>query len=400
MAKLRLLLRGGVALLSILFDDGHRPRAISMRGARMVKRFIAAVPVTLVLFGCAAQTTWVKPGLTQDQFAKDRYGCMQQSQQRVSSAYVDQYGGGSVNHVITNANLFNACMNAQGYSLQKQASVEQAKAAFAAIESERLALCATEEVQPYYSKSACRPEDTTLEQMADKSRITNTEKVALSEVRSESKKFNKEWDEIFRQYYPELAPKVIGQRQQMIAEQDSVIEDFYQGRITRGEYNKRRMEIANNAKRELGNPDEVTSSTTTSSLSLTGATLIPVKAQGGGTYVVPVLINKAITLNFVIDSGASDVSIPADVVLTLVRSGTVLRSDFIGTKTYTLADGSTVPSTTFRIRSLTIGNNVVIENVTGSIAPVRGELLLGQSFLSRFKSWSIDNAKQALVLAQ
>jgi predicted aspartyl protease len=92
------------------------------------------------------------------------------------------------------------------------------------------------------------------------------------------------------------------------------------------------------------------------------------------------------------------VSIPADVVLILVRSGTLQRSDFIGTKTYRLADGSTVPSTTFRIRSLTM-NNVVIENVTGSIAPVAGELLLGQSFLSRFKSWSIDNAKQALALS-
>jgi predicted aspartyl protease len=129
-----------------------------------------------------------------------------------------------------------------------------------------------------------------------------------------------------------------------------------------------------------------------------GATLVPVKAQGG-TFVVPVLISKTITLNFVIDSGAADVSIPADVVLTLVRSGTLQRSDFIGTQTYRLADGSTVPSTTFRIRSLTM-NNVVVENVTGSIANVKGDLLLGQSFLSRFKSWSIDNGRQALVLSQ
>jgi hypothetical protein len=35
-----------------------------------------------------------------------------------------------------------------------------------------------------------------------------------------------------------------------------------------------------------------------------------------------------------------------------------------------------------------------------AIAPVAGELLLGQSFLGRFTSWSIDNAKQALVLTQ
>jgi predicted aspartyl protease len=321
---------------------------------------------------------------------------MQQSQQRVGSAYVDQYGGSSSNRVITNNNLFSACMSVQGWTLEKKASVEQAKAAQNTVSSEWLAFCASEEVQPYYSKTPCRPEDTTNEQMTDKSRITNDEKVALSKVRTEVKKFAKESDEIYRQYYPELAPKVIARRQQAGTENDSAAEDFYQGRITRGEYNKRRVEIANRLKHDLGNPDEAP--TTTSSLSLSGATLIPVKAQGG-TFVVPVLINKTITLNFVIDSGAADVSIPADVVLTLVRSGTLQRSDFIGTQTYRLADGSTVPSTTFRIRSLTM-NNLVIENVTGSVANVKGDLLLGQSFLSRFKSWSIDNGRQALVLAQ
>jgi predicted aspartyl protease len=130
---------------------------------------------------------------------------------------------------------------------------------------------------------------------------------------------------------------------------------------------------------------------------LTGSSaLVPLQKEGRG-YVVPVLINNAITLNFVIDSGADDVSIPADVVLTLFRTGTLTEADFIGSVTYTLADGSRVPSKTFRINSLTVGTKK-IENVIGSIAPVRGSLLLGQSFLGRFSSWSIDNAKQSLVL--
>ena len=72
----------------------------------------------------------------------------------------------------------------------------------------------------------------------------------------------------------------------------------------------------------------------------------------GGVYVVPVLINNAITLDFVVDSGASDVSVPADVVMTLMRSGTLKETDFLGQQTYVLADGSKVPSETFRIRSL------------------------------------------------
>jgi predicted aspartyl protease len=124
--------------------------------------------------------------------------------------------------------------------------------------------------------------------------------------------------------------------------------------------------------------------------------VVPLK-EDGGTFVVPVLINNAITLDFVVDSGAADVSIPADVVLTLTRTGTINNADFIGSATYILADGSKVPSKRFRIRSLKLGNTV-IENVVGSIAPVEGSLLLGQSFLGRFKSWSIDNSTHALIL--
>lgn len=117
----------------------------------------------------------------------------------------------------------------------------------------------------------------------------------------------------------------------------------------------------------------------------------------GGIYAVPVLVNNAITLDFFVDSGAADVTIPEDVVSTLMRAGTILDTDFIGVMTYSLADGSRVKSKTFRIRSLKLGDRVV-ENVTGSVAPTKGSLLLGQSFLGHFKSWSIDNTKHVLVL--
>ena len=117
----------------------------------------------------------------------------------------------------------------------------------------------------------------------------------------------------------------------------------------------------------------------------------------GGTFKVPVLINGIIPLHFIVDSGASDVRIPSDVVLTLVRTGTITNDDFIGEQTYVLADGSRVKSKTFRIRSLKVGDKVV-ENVLGSVADVKGSLLLGQSFLSRFKKVSFDYSQGTLVL--
>ena len=117
----------------------------------------------------------------------------------------------------------------------------------------------------------------------------------------------------------------------------------------------------------------------------------------GGTFFIPVSINNAMVLNFIIDSGAADVSLPADVVTTLIKTGTLTREDFLGSQTYILADGSRVPSETFRIRTLKVGDREIAD-VTGSVSPLHGSLLLGQSFLTRFKSWSIDNERGVLVL--
>jgi hypothetical protein len=71
--------------------------------------------------------------------------------------------------------------------------------------------------------------------------------------------------------------------------------------------------------------------------------------------------------------------------------------DFIGTEKYGLADGSTVESRTFIIKSLKVGDRTVTD-VRASITDVNGPLLLGQSFLKRFKSWSQDNAAHELIL--
>ncbi len=119
--------------------------------------------------------------------------------------------------------------------------------------------------------------------------------------------------------------------------------------------------------------------------------------KDGGTYIVPVLINEVLTLHFVVDSGAADVTIPADVAMTLMRTGTIKESDFIGSQKYQLADGSMIDSKQFIIRSLKVGDQLV-ENVRGSIGDAKGSLLLGQSFLEKFKSWSMDNASHELVL--
>jgi gag-polyprotein putative aspartyl protease/surface-adhesin protein E len=118
-----------------------------------------------------------------------------------------------------------------------------------------------------------------------------------------------------------------------------------------------------------------------------------------GTLQVPVVINGKISLNFTIDSGATDVSIPATVFATLIRDGTVSSKDYLDKRMYKLADGSGEISQRFRIRSLRVGK-LEVRDVIASVGDSGGLLLLGQSFLSRLKSWSIDNERQALLVTE
>jgi clan AA aspartic protease (TIGR02281 family) len=116
-----------------------------------------------------------------------------------------------------------------------------------------------------------------------------------------------------------------------------------------------------------------------------------------GAFVVPVVLNDVITAKFIVDSGAADVSITEDMVSALMKSGTMTGADLLGSKTYMLADGTMHQGKIYRMASLRIGG-MVMENVTVRIAAANSSLLLGQSFLRRLKSWSMDNARQVLII--
>ena len=116
-----------------------------------------------------------------------------------------------------------------------------------------------------------------------------------------------------------------------------------------------------------------------------------------GAFVVPVVLNDVLTAKFIVDSGAADVSITEDMVSALMKSGTMTGADLLGSKTYMLADGTMHQGKIYRMASLRIGG-MVMEDVTVRIAAANSSLLLGQSFLRRLKSWSMDNARQVMII--
>ena len=123
---------------------------------------------------------------------------------------------------------------------------------------------------------------------------------------------------------------------------------------------------------------------------------IPVEKRGG-VYYIPIEVNNALTLDFIIDTGAAEVTLPADVVSTLMRTGDIAASDYLPSKVYILADGSEMESPRILLREIKIGSNV-LKNVPASISDTRGPLLLGQSLLERLGHYSIDSKKLALIL--
>lgn len=128
--------------------------------------------------------------------------------------------------------------------------------------------------------------------------------------------------------------------------------------------------------------------------------VIHMTKMASGLFEIPVTINDVLKISFIFDSGASDVSIAPDVALTLIRTGTVRETDFIGSQKYSFADGSTATSRRFIIRKLSIGNHVVT-NVTASISnSVNAPMLLGQSVQERFGKITIDNNNHTLTFGK
>jgi aspartyl protease family protein len=127
----------------------------------------------------------------------------------------------------------------------------------------------------------------------------------------------------------------------------------------------------------------------------------PLSNDGGGTKHVWGWINDDgnLPVNFVLDSGASDVVIPEKLAKQLLRTGALTAADYRGAVLARMADGRVVKHQAYVLHSLTVGHWVVTDVPVMVVAGNTAEPLLGQSFLSRFGRWAIDNNRSVLLLA-
>jgi aspartyl protease family protein len=117
-----------------------------------------------------------------------------------------------------------------------------------------------------------------------------------------------------------------------------------------------------------------------------------------GLIEVPIVLNDVLKINFIFDSGASEVSLSPDVALTLIRTGTISESDWLPSQTYSFADGSTAKSKRFLIKKLVIGNQI-LTNIEASISKsIEAPMLIGQNVMNKLGSITIDYENQLLII--
>jgi aspartyl protease family protein len=115
-----------------------------------------------------------------------------------------------------------------------------------------------------------------------------------------------------------------------------------------------------------------------------------------GVYKVPVEINGN-NMDFIFDTGASDITISDVEAMFLYKQGKLLKEDILGSQQYQIADGSIAEGTIINLRTVKLGNRT-LKNVKASIVHnVDAPLLLGQSALAQFGKVSIDYDKSEIT---
>jgi clan AA aspartic protease (TIGR02281 family) len=115
----------------------------------------------------------------------------------------------------------------------------------------------------------------------------------------------------------------------------------------------------------------------------------------GGVYEVPCKIN-GLALNFIFDTGASDVTISSTEAQFMYKNKYLEPQDILGKQRYQIANGEIEEGTKIRLKQIEIGT-LTLKNVNASVVHnQQAPLLLGQSALNKFGKVEIDNKNSLL----
>ena len=124
-------------------------------------------------------------------------------------------------------------------------------------------------------------------------------------------------------------------------------------------------------------------------------TIVKMSEKNGVLYV-PMKINGQ-ELDFVFDTGASSICISTLEAAVLVKNGSLTADDLIGEQGFVDATGRISVGARINLKTVKIGNRE-LNNVEATIIEnPSAECLLGQTVLSRFGAYTIDNTKKEII---
>jgi clan AA aspartic protease (TIGR02281 family) len=126
--------------------------------------------------------------------------------------------------------------------------------------------------------------------------------------------------------------------------------------------------------------------------------ILPMKNISSGTYEIKCQINE-LPLNFLFDTGASDISISQTEVDFMLKNGFLNKTDVLGSQNYEYANGAIEVGTRIILRKVNLGG-FILRNVSASVVlNKKAPLLIGQSALGKYGKIIIDNDKKTITIS-
>lgn len=121
------------------------------------------------------------------------------------------------------------------------------------------------------------------------------------------------------------------------------------------------------------------------------------RRSGGGTFNVDCSVN-GLPLSMIFDTGASDVTISKVEADFMLKNDYLSKDDIKGKKYYQVADGGISEGTVITLKEVKIGD-AVLHNVDASVVrSQKAPLLLGESVLQKFGTFTVDNINSKLII--
>ena len=126
-------------------------------------------------------------------------------------------------------------------------------------------------------------------------------------------------------------------------------------------------------------------------------TEVSISRHSGGTFNVDCSVN-GLALNMIFDTGASDVTISKVEADFMLKNDYLSKEDIKGEKYYQVADGGIAEGTVVTLKEVKIGD-AVLHNVDASVVKSqKAPLLLGESVLKKFGTFTVDNINDRLII--